>query len=174
MNKALLLCFGIFLIGWNILDTFAITSAYQREKILSTHNSERKRLWLPWLTWDDTITKDAEQWAKTIAQTWVMEHASPTERKNMGENIYFFSTTARVLKSDGSDASRMWIDEKPYYSYTSNSCTSRECRHYTQIIWRNTTRIGCGRATKKAPSWTSVYWVCRYDPPGNYIGQKPY
>ena len=160
--------------GYTMLDAFAVTTAYQREKILTAHNTERKKLGLPWLTWDDTMAKNAEQWAKILAQKWVMEHASPEVRKNMGENLYFFSTTARVLKSDGSDASQMWIDEKPYYSYSTNNCTSRECRHYTQIIWKSTTHIGCGRASKKSPSGTSVYWVCRYDPAGNYVGQKPY
>ena len=42
--------------------------------------------------------------------------------------------------------------------------------HYTQMIWKNTTGVGCALATGRA--WDVL--VCRYDPPGNYMGEAPY
>ena len=48
------------------------------------------------------------------------------------------------------------------------------CGHYTQIVWKNTERIGCGKATSRQNGLFTVYWVCQYDPSGNYVGQKPY
>jgi hypothetical protein len=76
---------------------------------------------------------------------------------------------------------RAWADEVADYDYENNSCvTGEQCGHYTQVVWRTTTRVGC--ATKvctknspfgaQAPTWQ--YWVCNYDPPGNYQGQRPY
>jgi pathogenesis-related protein 1 len=44
------------------------------------------------------------------------------------------------------------------------------CGHYTQIVWRNTKAVGCAVGGKGARE----VWVCDYDPPGNYVGQRPY
>jgi hypothetical protein len=42
--------------------------------------------------------------------------------------------------------------------------------HYTQMIWRNTKTVGCG----KAVAFGRTCVVCRYSPPGNYIDQMVY
>jgi hypothetical protein len=42
--------------------------------------------------------------------------------------------------------------------------------HYTQIVWRNTTAVGCALVG----NGTNDYLVCRYSTPGNIYGQKPY
>ncbi|CAN8327317.1 unnamed protein product [Cochlearia groenlandica] len=65
----------------------------------------------------------------------------------------------------------MWIGEKSYYDYYSNSCHGPACGHYTQIVWRGSARLGCGKA--KCGSGASII-VCNYDPAGNYMGTKPY
>jgi pathogenesis-related protein 1 len=39
------------------------------------------------------------------------------------------------------------------------------------VIWKNTTQVGCGCAVSQSGAF---FFVCNYDPPGNYIGQKPY
>ena len=37
-----------------------------------------------------------------------------------------------------------WVGERPYYDYRSNNCLGgRECRHYTQVVWRRTAYVGC-------------------------------
>jgi pathogenesis-related protein 1 len=43
--------------------------------------------------------------------------------------------------------------------------------HYTQMVWRSTTQVGMGQAS--CPGGALVI-VAEYNPPGNYIGQKPY
>eukprot|EP00953_Heterococcus_sp_UTEX-ZZ885_P037792 19400-Heterococcus_DN1.PRE.4 len=70
-----------------------------------------------------------------------------------------------------------WASEVNQYSYNGNSC-SGVCLHYTQMIWNDTGRVGCG--TAKCPSLKILgglagqIWVCRYLHPGNYVGQLPY
>jgi len=47
------------------------------------------------------------------------------------------------------------------------------------VVWRGSARLGCGvaKCSKNSPfsgfpDWQ--LWVCNYDPPGNYVGQRPY
>ena len=42
--------------------------------------------------------------------------------------------------------------------------------HYTQVVWENTTHVGCGR--KKCTDMIII--TCNYWPGGNFVGRKPY
>ncbi|NET40232.1 MAG: hypothetical protein F6K19_51255 [Cyanothece sp. SIO1E1] len=45
------------------------------------------------------------------------------------------------------------------------------CYHYTQVVWRRTNKLGCGIADHRR---LGKIVVCNYDPPGNFLGQRPY
>ncbi|CAG4992820.1 unnamed protein product [Parnassius apollo] len=47
-------------------------------------------------------------------------------------------------------------------------------RHYTQMVWSSTNRIGCGVSQIKDNNCTKTLFVCDYGPTGNYFEQKPY
>jgi hypothetical protein len=71
-----------------------------------------------------------------------------------------------------------WVSEVADYNYANNSC-SDVCGHYTQVVWRNSTKVGCGikTCTSNSPFGGSGTWyivVCNYSPPGNFSNQKPY
>jgi hypothetical protein len=66
-----------------------------------------------------------------------------------------------------------WGSEKLDYDYANNSCTpGKMCGHYTQMVWRTTTTVGCAMAVCE-DNQTQV-WVCQYQPAGNIVGSKPY
>jgi len=45
-----------------------------------------------------------------------------------------------------------WGSEKADYDYANNSCTpGKMCGHYTQMVWRATTTVGCARQCAKTP-----------------------
>lgn len=117
--------------------------------------------------------------AEAVAKKYVerCEWGHNAQRGELGENI----AAATPDYWDTRGVVMAWADEVADYTYDSNTCaTGRQCGHYTQVVWRATTRVGC--ATKvctrnspfgsQAPTWQ--YWVCNYDPPGNYRGQRPY
>ncbi|MRG95375.1 CAP domain-containing protein [Polyangium spumosum] len=119
---------------------------------------------LPPLVWSPEIAAVAQGYAEKC----VWEHSD----NEYGENLYASSggsTAAQVVSN--------WVSEEADYIYASNEC-SAVCGHYTQVVWANTTKLGCGMAKCSTGSpfgggdWE--YWVCNYDPPGNYVGQKPY
>ena len=43
--------------------------------------------------------------------------------------------------------------------------------HYSQMVWRNTKRVGCAGVTGSDGYYRLV---CRYSPPGNVIGQRAF
>ena len=87
-------------------------------------------------------------------------HKSP-----YGENLYKI-TGGRIAPSN---VVEQWAAEARDYQYKSNTCRG-VCGHYTQIVWRNTKRVGCAVAR----SGRTEVWVCNYDPLGNWVGERPY
>jgi len=93
----------------------------------------------------------------------------------IGENI--FTTSAATLSMPSAVA--LWFNEQVDYTYASNSCGSgMVCGHYTQMVWANSYKLGCGVKTCSSGlpfgNGSGTLLVCNYSPAGNYIGQKPY
>lgn len=47
--------------------------------------------------------------------------------------------------------------------------------HFTQIVWKSTTQVGCGVALCDSMfpgDGAATYHVCFYDPVGNVVGQE--
>ena len=109
-----------------------------------------------------------------------MQHrsaANATQQK-YGENLYWASArrwsdgTVEVQQVSPEKVVLSWASEKKNYSLTSNSCQNGKiCGHYTQIVWKQSKIVGCGRAFCEDKSQV---WVCNYHPPGNVVGQSPY
>ena len=65
-----------------------------------------------------------------------------------------------------------WDNEKPDYTLSTNTCAAgKVCGHYTQVVWANSLKVGCGYTS--CANGAKII-SCNYDPPGNYIGQRPY
>lgn len=151
-------------------------------QILSEHNSVRARIGLRPLSWSSPLANFSQQWANRLNQTngCHMKHrphhgANKTE---FGENLFWGSPlrwtdgTTEVQKISSREVVREWAEEARYYNYHTNSCQpGQQCGHYTQMVWRNTKQVGCGVSI--CPDKSQV-WVCSYNPPGNWVGEKPY
>jgi uncharacterized protein YkwD len=142
---------------------------------LDAHNAERANAMpvpspaLSPYTWSETVAATARAWADGCR--FVHNTAS-----GYGENLFAATANSNVTPAGVvSD----WASEKANYTYASNSCAvGKSCGHYTQVVWRSTMTIGCAMklCTSGSPfgsgNWLLV--VCDYDPPGNFVGQKPY
>lgn len=150
----------------------AITPNWQAN--LNAHNSVRANVSpaanpaLPAMQWDESVAAIAQ----AHADRCLFSHSG---NPDLGENIY-----ATFAWSDAEeDAALYWAQEVTNYSYTSNSCAAgQQCGHYTQMVWRSSTHLGCGiRQCNSGSPWGAGEWtvvVCNYSPPGNYIGEPPY
>ncbi|KAJ4716075.1 Pathogenesis-related protein 1 [Melia azedarach] len=130
---------------------------------LNAHNSARSQVGVANIVWNDTVAAYAQNYANSrIADCSLVHSGGP-----YGENLAKGSGTFT-----GSAAVNLWVAEKAYYDYTSNSCTGgQQCLHYTQVVWRNSVRLGCARVQCSNGWW---FVICNYDLPGNYVGQRPY
>jgi pathogenesis-related protein 1 len=130
--------------------------------MLAAHNAVRARIKIPPLTWSDRLAEQAEDWANTLLARGQLSHRP---KSAYGENL-FDITGGRASPERVVDA---WASESEDYDYAANKCR-RACGHYTQIVWAETSKVGCGVARDSRRE----VWVCNYDPPGNYVGRRPY
>lgn len=141
------------------------------QRVLAAQNRERAALGLAPMTWDAELARSAQGWADTLARSGRFEHAPFNPANPQGENLWagtrgYFPVEARV------DA---WLREKQHFVpgvFPNNSRTGRveDVGHYTQIVWRDTTRVGCAMATGPVED----VLVCRYAQPGNWRGERPF
>ena len=127
---------------------------------------------LPALTWSADAAAVAQAWADRC----LYDHDQG--RGDRGENI---AASAPPGHWSIADVVRAWASEVQDYDYASNTCAAgKQCGHYTQIVWRTTLRVGCAHRVcnvnspfgGQLPGWD--FWVCDYEPPGNWVGQRPY
>lgn len=135
------------------------------QAILNAHNGHRAKHCVPNLTWSAQMAADAQAWANACN----FAHSSVG-----GENLWMGSPSGPHTAKSASDS---WYDEIRVYDFNNprasyvawQSDRSKEVRHFTQLVWRNTTQLGCA----KALCGSQDYWVCRYSPVGNFNGQNP-
>ncbi|MBI1385798.1 MAG: hypothetical protein GC150_12890 [Rhizobiales bacterium] len=131
---------------------------------LRLHNARRAQHRSPPLTWSASLAAQAQAWANRCS----FSHA---DFNGFGENLYWGSN------ANGSAATEWWYNEVRFYDWNNpiasynagDSDRSREVRHFTQVVWRATTTLGCGIAQ----CGNRKYVVCRYTPPGNFNANNP-
>ncbi|GFY90128.1 CAP (Cysteine-rich secretory proteins, Antigen 5, and Pathogenesis-related 1 protein) superfamily protein [Actinidia rufa] len=129
---------------------------------LNAHNAARAEVNVGAMTWDNTVAAYAQNYANSRINDCNLVHSGGPYGENIAKGSGSFTGTAAV---------NLWVAEKPNYDINSNSCVGGECLHYTQVVWRNSVRLGCARV-QCANGWWFV--TCNYDPPGNVIGQRPF
>ena len=133
-------------------------------KILERHNHWRKEVGVSDLAWSEELAEIADQWARNLKKDKCGFYHS---EYGFGENLWK-GTTGYYSVSDAVDS---WASEKKDYNHKRNKCRAGAvCGHYTQLVWASTTYVGCAKV--ECDGYT--IWVCEYDPPGNWDGEKPY
>lgn len=145
--------------------------------MLAAHQRWRSEVGVPGLTWSNAAAQLAQSWADTLAAEGCKLRHNPDAARMAayGENLYragdifryrnYLATPDQVVDA--------WGSEKQWYDTTSGKCSApsdQSCGHYTQVVWRDSFSVGCGRARCEKLE----VWVCNYSPRGNWLGQKPH
>ncbi len=148
------------------------TNAVDSGALITEHNRWRSKVGVQNLKWSDKLAQSARKYAEELASDCTHEHS----KGDYGENLYM---AGPIISSAGwtkmqsitpNNVVDAWGNEIKYYNYASNSCHG-VCGHYTQVVWKTTTEVGCGMAVCNNKS---LIWVCQYTPAGNMVGEKPY
>ena len=137
-------------------------------RLLLAQNAERQSLGLKPMRWDPQLAAAASAYADELAATDEWEHSPDEDRPDQGENLWVGTRGAFTAEEMAGD----WIAEKSVFRagiFPDVSTTGRweDVGHYTQIIWADTDRIGCGLSS----SAEDDYLVCRYAHAGNVMGE---
>ncbi|KAJ7752807.1 PR-1-like protein [Mycena maculata] len=143
------------------LSSILATDAY-----LYAHNIVRAAHGAQDLVWNMTLATQAQTWANTCQ----VQHSDGSLLDNpYGENI--IAATGQFPISDA--IHQFTLDESEYDPAAANPTYT----HFTQVVWKSTTQLGCAVAHCEGifdPSLgMASYYVCLYDPPGNVIGDAP-
>jgi hypothetical protein len=104
-----------------------------------------------------------------LAANGPLVHSPQTSRPGQGENLWMGTPGAFSIE----EMVGSWSAEKAVFvpgmvPHVSRTGHFSDIGHYTQMIWRTTTRIGCALHRARAAD----YLICRYSPPGNVVGQS--
>ena len=159
VNRVILAMIGIVMAG----PAFAQGTAQQ---ILDAHNHYRQAAGVPPLRWNSALAAEAQRWAQHLAATGQFDHGG--YGNDEGQNLWEGTAGAYSISEMVGD----WASEGRYYRsgiFPQVSTTGQwgDVGHYTQLIWRNTTDVGCGLARGGG----NDVLACNYAPAGNVDGQ---
>lgn len=126
---------------------------------------------LPALEWDNDLAATAAAWVAMCqdveAPSGLVDHNANRSAGHpypVGENIFASGGTATARQ-----AVATWAAEKAAYDPATGAC-SGTCGHYTQVVWRTTTKLGCALGECPNLTYASTI-VCNYGPSGNSGGK---
>jgi pathogenesis-related protein 1 len=167
-----------------------------RDTILQAHNKWRDDFDAPHLVYDRRLEAFALDWARQLAQKWPAEerhrkevtgistHVDPFPGE-LGENIVanapfqVYDAKKPTWKIDHRTPVDAWGSEKDNYDHKLKkpkpNMALRDYGHFTQMIWKATTRVGCGfvmfatRHPRCPIDIVHATWVCNYHCAGNFV-----
>lgn len=138
------------------------------------------------LVWDADLATVSQQHSDLC----LLQHSASSTRANnyaaltgnpsswVGENIAWVGGTGsnEFFRGFLANMHDNWSAEHVDYIFSNDTCPGGVCGHYTQVVWANTTRVGCGLTNCPGLNGAvnSALLVCAYFPGGNFNQQQPY
>ncbi|XP_026473172.1 venom allergen 5-like [Ctenocephalides felis] len=163
-------------------------TSQERDSILHAHNKLRQIVAMGQVSgqpaasdmqemeWDSELAAKAQNWADRCIYEHDHNDQRDVRRFPVGQNIattWNSHPTAFGASPDFMSQIRAWFDEVSIY-YMGNGY-SEATGHYSQLVWGETNKVGCGYSHwyDRSQGYTKFY-VCNYGPGGNVIGYDPY
>jgi hypothetical protein len=166
----------------SVLQVSYAQPSQDMQAVLNLHNQERALVGFPPLTWSVSLAAEAQNWANYLATLGIVcgpQGCQPPVRHGASnENIALgYVYPADVLpRTSPAEYAQRWADEK--VKYNAGQRTGPGIGHYTAMVWKTTSEVGCGFVAGAVPDELgrgggTDFLVCRYNPPGNIPGGGP-
>ena len=135
--------------------------------LLQEHNKYRYIHNVKKLTLDNKIINAATVYAESLASNSIPYYLEPSgiyynENEKYGENL--FQCNKKSCKMDNiSLVTTIWYNESLNYDFSLNE-GNKETNNFTQMVWKDTKKMGCGIGVRNDESYKIV---CFYYPRGN-------
>lgn len=156
----------------SLLPATAVAASWQQQ-MLNEHNKWRAVVGVQPLKWSAGLEQSAQQVANHLAASGCeMEHSGSENGENLHKSGAVRWSSGRTEHRQKTPAQIVgaWGGEADNYRWMDNTCTG-ECGHYTQMVWKDTTAVGCARA--RCGNNEDIA-VCQYNPAGNIRGKRPF
>ncbi len=138
------------------------------EELLNAHNRYREEVEVPLLSWSPSLAESAHNWATELVADNRFAHSNSEYGENLWKGTAGRFSPRQMVESWGNEK-QYFIANQPFPN-VSTTGNWMDVGHYTQIVWEETTEVGCAIAT--GHGWDVL--VCHYSPPGNFMGEQPF
>ncbi|CAB01716.2 SCP domain-containing protein [Caenorhabditis elegans] len=142
--------------------------------IVHFHNKYRAHHSSPAVTVDSNLTNLAQKWSDEMAfHKKCLVHEQPSK---YGENLTSFASSKFPSpKTCAAALIHGFYTEGYGFNYTRfNPGSWSKVGHFTQLLWKNSRKIGVGVSVAKRGTMYHVYVCIKYDPPGNMQTSEAY
>uniref|UniRef100_A0A0K8RIA5 Putative antigen 5 protein n=1 Tax=Ixodes ricinus TaxID=34613 RepID=A0A0K8RIA5_IXORI len=131
------------------------------------HNKYRKLHHVNILRTNSTLYIKARGWASYLSKLDITTDVPHEYTPGIGENIYWMTNAQKPYTQYAEKAVQYWYAENKYYNYDTGRF-SPNTAHFTQMVWKSTTQVGCGYNVSRT---LTLFVVCKCFPQGNIAGQ---
>lgn len=128
------------------------------------------------MVWDEELSRIAQRHADQCTFAHDCSSCRKTDRFGVGQNLYIYKQTQRKPDNDWEKAVTDWYDEVEIFSnkHVEPFKFSTPTGHYTQVVWADTDKVGCGATSYRDGKWFATLYTCNYGPNGNFIRGQMY
>ncbi|CAF0993670.1 unnamed protein product [Brachionus calyciflorus] len=135
--------------------------------IIKTHNKLRALHQSPPLVEDSNLKTIALEYSQKMARENKLIDNPRLNELSLGENLglsyNFKGFDMNKCGQLGKSYAEKWYSEIENWDFIKSK--GKNTRHFTQVVWKDTKKIGCGLAI--GSNGKKAYITCNYDPPMN-------
>ncbi len=123
------------------------------------------------MEFDTELVEYAKSRAALVSTENYLNHGHKGLRSGVGENLSWQASSTQVPGAPASAVDSWYSEIKDYDFSLPAPVDSSKTGHFTQLVWKGSTRIGAGRVCGQGGEWFETYVAVVFSPAGNMAGQ---